>query len=297
MNFLVQTNAPMTLSPRLRREPARPRSAARRSPRIGIALSGGGMKGAAHIGVLSALVRAGLKFDMLAGTSAGALMGLFFCDGYDPESMSRVLEAEFVGGWWWRCMPFGKYWRLRRLLRGGGLKNIIRRHIRARRFEDLAIPFFATSTDLVRGEEVIHERGELVDAVQASMSIPGLTPPVRDGDRLLVDGGLLTYLPTEVLRERGADIVIGVDLSADKDDESTTSSGAVSVFCQAVDLQNRVLQRRQLAAADVIIRPRLPGIGCADFSKMQLCFDRGEEAGAMAVARIRELANCMQGAN
>src|SRR5687768_10459218 len=107
-------NPPTATPPTLRRFQL-PGITPRRSLRIGLALSGGGVKAAAHIGVLSALVRAGVKFDMVAGTSAGALVGLFYCDGHDPESMSHVIQAELMGGWWWRCLPLGNYWRLCRL--------------------------------------------------------------------------------------------------------------------------------------------------------------------------------------
>lgn len=293
-------------SSRFRTLNRKPAPSAKRRPRVGLALSGGGVKAVAHIGVLSALVRAGIHFDMVAGTSGGALVGLFHCAGHHPDSMSRLLRAELSGRWWWRCLPFGKYWRLARLLRGG-LQSIMRRHVRMRRFEDLPIPFFATSTDLVRGERVVHDQGDVVRAVQASMSIPGLARPVHDGERLLVDGGVLTYLPSEVLKERGADIVIGVELSGNDDwgkdtealiepdtaESDTQAAGSLhrvySVFQRARDLQERAQHGRQLAAADVLIRPQLAGLGYADFAHTKEMFEKGRHAGELAVGRIRAL--------
>jgi NTE family protein len=260
-----------------------------RTPRLGLALSGGGVKAVAHIGVLSALRDAGLNFDMVAGTSAGALVGLFYCAGHDPDSMSRVLQAELAGRWWWRWLPMGKYLRLTRLLRCGGLQEIMRRHVSATRFEDLQKPFFATSTDLVHGEAVIHERGDVVQAVQASMSLPGFANPVRDGDRLLVDGGLLTYLPSEILRQRGADIIVGVELAGEPGVADTPGCDALSVFGRVMHMQHNLLHQQQLAAADVLIRPRLAGFGCADFANMDTIFERGREAGKLAAERIRNL--------
>jgi NTE family protein len=260
-------------------------------PRIGLALSGGGAKAVAHVGVLDALVRAGVTFDLVAGTSAGALAGLFYCAGHDPDSMAYVLRTELSACRWWRWLPFGKYWRLSRLLRGGGLQRVIARHVPARRFEELPIPFFVTSTDLVRGEAVVHERGELLPAVQASMSLPGFARPVRDGERLLVDGGLLTYLPSEVLKQRGADLVVGVELSGDSlcDSLCPVGGGAFSVLRRSWALQHQALHGAQLAAADVLIRPRLAGLGSADFAHMGAMFERGRQAGELAVERIRAL--------
>ncbi len=288
MNTYMKYRARLRSPQRFRIRACTPTVGARRSPRIGLALSGGGVKAVAHIGVLDALARAGLKFDLVAGTSAGALVGLFHCAGHEPDSMAHALRAELSGKSWWHWLPLGKYWRLSRLLKGG-LKAIMQRYIDARRFEDLLIPFFAISTDLVRGEAVVHERGDVIQAVAASMSLPGLAAPVRDGERLLVDGGLLTYLPSEVLKQRGADFVVGVDLSADDGGSANRPTGALAVLYRSWDLPYRALCDRQLAAADVLIRPRLAGLGCADFAHMEALLERGREAGEMAVARIRAL--------
>jgi NTE family protein len=256
-----------------------------------VALSGGGVKATAHVGVLRALVHAGLKIDMVSGASAGALAGVFFCDGHRPEAMFEILTAELGASRFWGWLPFGNYWRLSRLLKHGGLRRLMERHLKNRRFEDLAIPLLVTSTDLVRGEAVTHEQGELVPAVLASMSLPGFTAPVADGARLLVDGSLLNNLPAEELRQRGADIVIGVDLAGpdEVEDRPCPPANTLAVLLRSWEIQYREILRTQLAAVDVLIRPRVADLGLADFSQMATLYERGWAAGTEAATRIRAL--------
>jgi predicted acylesterase/phospholipase RssA len=263
----------------------------RTNPRIGLALSGGGAKSAAHIGVIQALLQTGVLIDLVAGTSGGALAGLFLCDGHSPASMSRILKDELVIGRFWRMLPWGKYWQLSRLFRRGNLTQMLSRHIRARKFSELRIPFFATATDLLSGERVVLQDGDVVRAVMASMSLPGLTPPVEHEGRRLVDGGVLHYIPADVLRENGADIVIGVDLGgcnapSDEWKNWNEGDGSLQVLRRAWAIQNRELARRQLEEVDVVIRPEVNGFGIADLLKMERLIDRGVEAGARAASEI-----------
>lgn len=274
--------------------------ARRRAPRIGLALSGGGAKAVAHVGVFKALLNAGLHIDLVAGTSGGALAGVFFCAGYGPEAMFQILCRHLRAIKLWRWIPFGQYWRLSRLLKRGVIQEIIEKHVQARRFEDLRIPFHVTSTDLVKGEAVVHSHGDLVRAVMASMSVPGMTPPVRDGNRLLVDGAVLNHLPTEILRRQGADIIIGVDLAGysvpDEDwTQSLSQCGGLGLVSRAWDIQNRQLMRTNLADVDVVIRPQLSEFSFADFTRMEALVERGEEAAGLAVPTIRALIRAFRG--
>ena len=179
-----------------------------RRPRIGLALSGGGARGSAHMGVLRTLEQAGIGYDMMSATSIGALAGLIHCCGYSADYMIEACKRELMPSWWLSRIPGGVYLHLTRLIRPGGIAKGICRYIgQDCRLEELPTPLYITATDLISGELVVQDRGCAVTALMASMSLPGMTSPVANSNRLLVDGGVLNNLPGEVLRQRGADIV------------------------------------------------------------------------------------------
>ncbi len=178
----------------------------KRRRKIGLALSGGGGRGIAHIGVLAVLAEAGLVPDCVAGTSAGAAAGVLFCRGWSPEQMLRLVRGLSL-------LDLGRP-RLRRLglLDGTRFEELIRELIGDLSFADLSIPLAVVACDLLTGERVVLRQGPLAPAVRASCSIPGIFTPVEQEGRLLVDGGLVDHLPVSVAREMGADSVIAVDV-------------------------------------------------------------------------------------
>ncbi len=178
----------------------------KRRRKIGLALSGGGGRGIAHIGVLAVLAEAGLVPDCVAGTSAGAAAGVLFCRGWSPEQMLRLVRGLSL-------LHLGRP-RLRRLglLDGTRFEELIRELIGDLSFADLSIPLAVVACDLLTGEQVVLRQGPLAPAVRASCSIPGIFTPVEQEGRLLVDGGLVDHLPVSVAREMGADYVIAVDV-------------------------------------------------------------------------------------
>ncbi len=184
---------------------------ARRAPRLGLALGSGSARGWAHIGVLRALMDAGVRPDFVCGASIGALVGAAYAAG----ELERF--AEWVGALSmrqvWGFMDFN--------LSGGMLKGEKLIAFWRRNFADFDIeasptPFAAVATDLHSGAEVWLREGSIADAVRASIALPGLFTPVARADgRLLVDGGIVNPVPTSLARAMGADIVIGVDLNSD----------------------------------------------------------------------------------
>jgi len=175
-------------------------------PRIGLALSGGGARGLAHVGVLSVLLEAGIPIDMVAGTSAGALIGGSYCAGL---SLARL--REFAGRVNWRYMA-------RLSPTSAGLMNFRRMEhwlnflLGDLRFCDLLVPFAAVATDLDSGKPVVLSQGRVARAISASCSIQGIFVPVTIDGHRLVDGGISDNLPVDVVRRMGADYIIGVDL-------------------------------------------------------------------------------------
>lgn len=184
----------------------------RTRPRIGLALGGGVARGWAHIGVLKALKRLGIEVDVVAGASVGALVGGVALAGHleTLEDWARNLSR----------LKIVSYLDLR-LRSGGGLISgnhlvaDMRRHLGEIRIEELPVPFVAIATDLVTGHEVWLREGDLVESLRASISLPGIFPPMRIDQRWMVDGALVNPVPVSVCRALGAEMVIAVNLSGD----------------------------------------------------------------------------------
>ena len=178
---------------------------------LGLALGAGGARGLAHIGVLRALTRAGIAVDCIVGTSSGALVGALYAAGQLENFERQVRDYEWtdvLAMWdpvWPRSGLMSSTRALERLAGLVGDWNI----------EDLALPFAAVSVDLVSGEEVLIRRGRVIDAVRASISIPGIFVPQRVGRRLLVDGAIRNPVPVSALGELGADVRVAVNLHHD----------------------------------------------------------------------------------
>jgi NTE family protein len=182
-----------------------------RHSKLGIALGGGAALGLAHIGVLRVLERAGLAPGVVSGTSMGAVVGAAYAAGKLDllEALAREVN-------WRRVLRLTDF-QLggSGVLEGRAIERELRRHFGEQRIEDLPIPFAAVATDLGTGAAWTATAGDLVTAVRASISLPAVFAPVRVGDHLLVDGGLVANVPVAATRALGADIVVGVDVTAD----------------------------------------------------------------------------------
>jgi NTE family protein len=178
-------------------------------PKIGLALGSGSARGLAHLGVIRAIEDAGIKLDFIAGTSMGALIGAIHAAGKLDD-----LEASFRDFDWKRSASFFDVVLPKSgLLDGAKVSQLVRAHIHADSIEMLPLPFAAVATDIVSGEEVVIRSGDVIEAVRASISVPGIFTPVRSNGHILVDGGLTNPVPVSVARAMGADIVIAVDLN------------------------------------------------------------------------------------
>jgi NTE family protein len=179
-------------------------------PSIGLALGGGGARGWAHIGVLRTLSRAGIEPDIISGTSVGALVGGVHLAGKldQLEDWARGLSKLRIVSYLDLQVGGG-------MIGGHRLSATMREHLGAVRIEELPLPFTCVATDLLTGHEVWLRKGDLVDMLRASMSLPGLFSPLEVDGRWLVDGALVNPLPVSVCRAMGAHVVIAVNLSAD----------------------------------------------------------------------------------
>jgi NTE family protein len=263
--------------------------------KIGLALSGGAARGLAHIGVLRVLREEGIPIDMVAGTSAGAVMGAVYASGQDIE---RMVEHALDAGWK-RLAPlidpsipktgFIKGRKITRLLSSYVGGNI--------RFSDLKIPFACVATDIDTGEEVVIKSGLVLEALRATISIPGIFTVVKREGRNLVDGGLTTPVPVHVVRQMGADFIIAVNVNPDisnrtggvsrKRIEAHKEPNIFQVMMQSIYITTYSLARNNLIDADIVIEPDLSNIGAGDFQKAGELISQGQQAARAAMPEIR----------
>ena len=179
--------------------------------KVGLALGSGSARGWSHIGVLQALSEAGIHIDYVAGTSIGALIGAVYAAGKIDalEKWARQLEWKQILSFMDVGLPKSG------LIDGRKIADFVRQHVHSKNIEDLAILFGAVATDLSTGREVVLRNGDVIEAVRASISLPGIFTPVERDHAFLIDGGLVNPLPVSTARDMGADFVIAVDLNSD----------------------------------------------------------------------------------
>ena len=289
-------------------------------PRIGLVLSGGGARGAAHIGVLKQLEQQRIPIDAIAGTSMGAVVGGLYASGLSAREIEVIMtsvdwqdafrdrpprgdlnfrrkaeDQEFLVKF-----PLGLKggdFRLPKgLIQGQKLQQLLRRLTlpvaTIERFDDLPVRFRAVATDLETGDAVVLDRGDLAQALRASASAPGVFAPVETGGRVLVDGGIAENLPIDVARSMGVDVLIVVDVGfpllprARLNSAPTISNQTLAIFVR----RNANLQKRTLTDADVLIEPPLGEASSFDFSRVASSVSIGETAARAASARLAGLA-------
>jgi NTE family protein len=269
--------------------------------KIGIALGGGGARGLAHIGVLRVLESAHIPIDLIAGTSAGAIIGSFYAAGKSPDEIEALVRDLRLRHWLARDRTgMG-------LFSTDGFHRIIESAIGVgKRIEELPRRFFAVAVDLDSEEEKIFETGDVASAVCASAAFPGVLAPVQIGERYYIDGGALNPVPFDVLRHRGADVVLAVDLGAD---EPIFTAGNLRhrrdawffqliltaeqqkifrVVARVIGIMTRQvrLQKLKQAPPDMTIYPNVQNIGLMDFDLVEEAVAAGTNAAREALPEI-----------
>ncbi len=178
----------------------------KRFPTIGLALSGGSARGLSYIGFLKVLEKNKIPIDYVAGTSIGAVIGAFYCAGMHAKEMEDIVTKTD----WSSLMDFTCEYT--GLLDGKKIEDFIREKLPVKTFEDLYIPFAAVAVDVNTGEKIIFNKGDVAEAVRASLSIPGVFTPMKIGNRILVDGGVMDPIPIDVLKGK-VNRIIALDLS------------------------------------------------------------------------------------
>ena len=244
-----------------------PQNSAKRTPtsrgrRVGIALGGGSIHGIAHLGVLKAFAEKGLQFQFIAGTSAGAIVGVLAAAQLPLGKIEQIARrVEWPG-------MLNLSWSGNGLMQNAKLRSSIDTALGGRRLEQLPLPFGAIATDVATGERVIIRKGPAGAAVGASCSIPVIFEPVKIDGRDLVDGGLTEPVPVIAVREMGAEIVIGVDVAFRPSEEPF--QGLTGVAFQTMHIMGNALINEQIRRADVAIRMNLHQLVGKDNSHDQL---------------------------
>lgn len=248
--------------------------------KIGLALGAGSARGFAHIGVLKALDEAGLKSDVVAGTSAGSLVGVFYAAGFTPWQMEEVaLKVRDID------VADISSASKRGMFAGEALQKLVNDFVKNTPIERLKLPYAAIATNLKNGEMVTLRSGDSGAAVRASCSIPGVFVPATIGGIELVDGGLVSPLPVKAARLLGADFVIGVDVGSKP--INNTHSGLYEVLLQSFEIMGRSLTQLEAQTADYVIRPDTLRFASTDFAARKDLIQSGYEAGLKAVGELR----------
>lgn len=275
------------------------------SPHIALVLSGGGARGFAHVGVLQIIDSLGIPIHLITGTSMGAIVGGLYALGYsgnDLDSLSNQIDWTIIFSdrpprrklTYFEKYDQGRYqlslqtrnYKIQEpsgLIYGQKVSLLLQRLITPQfsnlKFDTLPIPFHCIAANLLTGEEVVFREGSLAKAIRASMSVPSIFTPVEWEQSLLVDGGVLNNLPTDVAREMGATHVIAVNVGQPLRSKENLS-GAISILYQSLALASNVKEKENLQKADLVITPDLQGFSAVDFTRnrIKIMIEKGRQA-------------------
>lgn len=245
-----------------------------------LALSGGAARGIAHAGVLKVLEEENLRPDLIVGTSAGSLAGVFLAAGV--SAARTIMWAETLR---WSSLARPVISKLG-LLTNDRLGDLLDRALPVRTFEELSIPFACMATDLETSEPVILRSGELRTAIRASCAIPGLFTPVEIDGRLLIDGGVTANIPVTAARQLGGDLVVAVNVNGPYH-RTEPPRHMLSIIVQSFFMLSRASEEAAGAAADILIAPDVGTIGYEQLHRAPELIAAGEEAMRAALPTLR----------
>ena len=288
-------------------------------PRVGVVLSGGGAKGFAHIGALRVIEEAGLPIDYIAGTSMGSIIGGLYAMGYDLDTLTKLIKEQdwdavmsdkipqkyisvdekMMDRHYLATFPFrNKRIQMKSSIYDGEMINLLLARLtmpayKTRNYSELPIPFLCVASDIETAESYEMTRGNLQRSIRASMSIPLYFPPVEVNGRLLIDGGLRDNFPVHNLREKGLDIIIGVNVQRDfhKKEELNSLAKILDQMIALTDIDANIKAREEV---DIHIRPKLSKYGMMDFNSYDTIIAIGEEAAKEFLPQLKQLADSIR---
>ncbi len=285
-----------------------------KNPRIGLSLAGGGAKGFAHIGALKLLDSLGVKVDYVAGTSMGSIVGGLYASGYTAKDIEKiVMDTDFYtiianektrqettffnksNDKYLLTVPIknGKVNVLPKAISTGQkniylLKELFKNVSNVNDFSKLPIPFMCVGTNLESGKMEIFEKGDLVSSIMASSAFPSLMDPVKIGDSLYIDGALTVNYPSKPLKDKGIDIVIGVDLSQKLASREELNS-LVSILNQVIDFGIQKETKNQYLYTDINIHPNLSGLSATSYGEKVKILKSGYDEAKKYIDILNEL--------
>ena len=264
---------------------------------VGLALSSGSARGIAHIGVLKVLEANKIPIDIIAGTSAGALFGGMYAAGMSIDELTSFAlilhkKSRLSGGLWDFAIPPRSG-----LIKGNKTANFLRQYLGEKRIEELRMPLHIVATDVLLGEEFVFSEGSLVDAIRASMSVVGVFAPAKIGTRHFIDGGAVNPVPTSVLAEHGADLIIASSVIPSLEDrlqrKTLKREGRVpnifGVLLGVMEVMESEIIKIGMNPANVVIRPAVENISAQEFERAPDLIQLGEDAANRALDQIKQL--------
>lgn len=261
-------------------------------PKIGLALSGGGSRGYAHIGVIKILEQNNISVDFIAGSSAGALIGAMYSFFRDSKKLEQITLSNDLSKLLTLAWDFSFE---KGIIRGEKIKKLLSSLLEESRIESLKIPFKAIASDFDTAKEVIISEGDAAFAVQASAAFPLVFKPVKIGEKNLWDGAISNPVPVDVAKKMGADIVIAVNLynKTAFDIDKKSKQGAYEIAARSVESVQYNLAQERAKYADIIIEPNVAGLGFLGLDKLlkgrgESIILEGEKAAIKALPDIKE---------
>ena len=266
---------------------------------VGIALAGGGAKGMAHLGVLHELEQAGLSFDVMSGTSAGAMAGILYASGMSPEQAIENFLRDLTPSRLFRFLPKWPNWYLMSQYRSRAWDGKLRKYLHNWRLEQLLIPFNAVTVDLVQVGTVVRKTGDAVHAILESINLPVVSKPILRNGMALVDGGVLNNLPADVLAEGGVDFVVGVDVSSrvrnefagnrpDMPTERMRDASVLDTLFRIFESQAHSIGKFRNTAVDFWIKPDTSHFGLAEFHRTAEIAEAGKAAAREGIEELKQ---------
>jgi NTE family protein len=262
-------------------QPPKPVQPLAKPAKIALVLGAGYSKGFAHVGVLKILESNKIPIHMIVGTSVGSIVGSFYAYGYDAFQLQKLSFSVEKGDILDVTIPdYG-------FIKGEKLEEFINKTLKYTPIEKLKIPFYVVATDIQSGQEVVFGKGNTGTAVRASCSIPGIFRPVKIGEKMYVDGGVVSPVAVDAAKRHGADIVIAVDISGNV--EQTLPGNTIETILQSINIMYSKLASIQLSQADVVIKPKVGHISSSDFSKRHEAILEGERGTIEVLPQIMKM--------
>jgi NTE family protein len=237
---------------------------------------------------------------VIAGTSVGAMTGVLYSAGLDCEYLSSAFAADLKPPWIFRQLPSGGYWYLLYKYRRGQFDPMLRKYLRDWNLEQLAVPCFTVTADLVSGQAVVRDQGDAVDAILESINLPMLSTPICRNGQALVDGGVMDNIPADVLTSQGCNFVIAVSVTAkiarqfgaNKPDTPTPTMripSSLRTLLRTLEVQNVSLNAIGIQPAEVVIEPEVVDFDLSEFMRAKELFAVGKQAALLQIPKIKQL--------